>query len=146
MGSQVTTCGCTSDEKALSEVSLTRKTSTIDPKKIKDAPDEEPKPLRVEAVEESISNSPSKKSSAKDTSHSTNPFKSLIDLEWFSPQAHLILESMELDLPDKIRSREDVRKLLESEERREQLMTENFNYFGGVLGKSKHGLGYSLLT
>lgn len=141
MGSQASACGCKMEDKIYSEVSLSRKGSNMNALKTKDSKIDDPIPLQMEEVEESMSNSPSKQSSAKDTSHSANPFKSQLDLDCFSPQAQLVIESMELDLPDKIRTREDVQMILETEERKDKLRSENFNYFGGITGDKMHGIG-----
>lgn len=141
MGSQPSSCGCRTDEKVYTEVSLSRQNSNKYDFQHQKSYQKEEHYDHNGPVEESISQNGSKDSSVKGTSHSINAFKNQVELDIFSKEGQFILMSMELELPASIKQMPIVSDLLEEEEEKRSLVHTDMVYFGGVKNGKYHGLG-----
>ena len=141
MGSQASSCGCRTDDKVYTEVSLSRQHSNRHDFQNKKSYQADQRDDPDGPVEESISQNGSKDSSIKGTSHSLNAFKTQVDLEIFSKEGQFILMSMELELPANVKQMPIVTRLLEEEEEKCPLISTDNIYFGGVKEGKYHGLG-----
>lgn len=161
MGSQVSDCRCNSESREPKELNLVRKKTIPERETLPRTPPErqktppavrEPSPPRIVEVghespgKEALQKLDTPKNSHNETSHSNDTFRVMVNMSIFSKDAQVQIKQLEMEIPAAVKIRQQVKELIEEEEGRATITTDNHKYYGGMRGSKYHGIGYTPLT